>query len=191
MSKYKARENLKLDKDSFIVMFGGRVVNDPKRVFLFPQILSRLVKENCSTKFLLVGDGEDREKLLHLFDRDGLMDNVIYVGQVQEREKLALYLNSCDVNLNISEFEGTCTSSLEAICCRVPVVSTDVGDINFFVNNGINGYVVPNSDSQQIVNNVVDAIIKIKEKQYSIDDQETKKYEVKEAIADFLNKIIV
>ena len=100
-------------------------------------------------------------------------------------------MNSCDVNLNISEFEGTCTSSLEAICCRVPVVSKDVWDINFFVNNGINGYVVPNSDSQQIVNNVVDAIIKIKEKQYSIDDQETKKYEVKEAIADFLNKIIV
>lgn len=190
-SRCEAREILELDTKSFIVMFGGRVVNDPKRVFLFPQILRRLVKKNSSTKFLLVGDGEDRETLLHLFDREGLMENVINVGQVHDRKKLALYLNACDVNINISEFEGTCTSSLEAICCGIPVVSTDVGDINFFVNNGNNGYVVPNNDSEQIVNDVTDAIIKIQEKRYCMDNQETKKYEVKEAIDEFLNKIIV
>lgn len=45
------------------------------------------------------------------------------------REKVPLFINACDFHLISSDFEGSPNSVKECLCCNVPVVSTDVGNV--------------------------------------------------------------
>ena len=67
------------------------------------------------------------------------------------------YYNISDIAINISRFEGTCTSNLEAIACGIPVLSTDVGDIREVVKNKMNGIIIPN-DEDNLVKNAAQAL---------------------------------
>ena len=45
------------------------------------------------------------------------------------REKVPVLINACDLHLISSDFEGSPNSVKECLCCNVPVVSTDVGNV--------------------------------------------------------------
>lgn len=58
------------------------------------------------------------------------------------REKIPAYMNACNLHLISSDFEGSPNSVKECLCCNVPVVSTDVGNVRDMIGD-INGcYVV-------------------------------------------------
>ena len=166
LDKTRCREELDLPQDKFIVMFGGRVENYPKRVFLFPSIVKELNKKNDDFFFVVVGDGKDLPELKKKFS---VLNHHYFriVGYIEDRNEFVKYLNASDCNLNISVFEGTCTASLESIACGVPVVSTDAGDINLFVDNGKNGFVIKNDTQVSLVADAVQSIIKIANNMYT------------------------
>lgn len=60
-------------------------------------------------------------------------------------------LKSSDIFLSTSLFEGVSNSIMEALLAGLPVVATDVGDNNYLVKNGYNGYLVPCKDVDTIV----------------------------------------
>lgn len=181
VDKNTARERLGLPTDKFIIMYGGRVENYPKRVFLFPDILEKLKTYSNDFHFIIVGSGNDIDELAGKFAEKGLMNNVTIAGYVEDRKRFVDYINASDVNINISEFEGTCTSSLESVACGTPIVSTDAGDIKLFARNSLNGYIIANSNNASIINDSVNSILKIKSGQCRLTD-DYMRYECKNVV---------
>lgn len=67
-----------------------------------------------------------------------------------DQEKLKFIYSQCDVWICGSIFEGFHLPPLEAMACRCPVVSTAVGGPVDIIKNGVNGYIVPVKDYQQL-----------------------------------------
>ncbi len=65
---------------------------------------------------------------------------------------------SCDVWLCGSWSEGFHLPPLEAMACRCPVVSTQVGGPMDIVKEGVNGYVVPVGDATALADRLVDVL---------------------------------
>jgi len=63
---------------------------------------------------------------------------------------MAQFYNSIDCLLVTSETEAHPLIVYEAMSCGVPVVTTDVGDVDEYIVNGINGFILP-VDTSRIV----------------------------------------
>jgi glycosyltransferase involved in cell wall biosynthesis len=60
-------------------------------------------------------------------------------------------LKESDIFLSTSLFEGVSNSIMEAMVQGLPVVATNVGDNNYLIKDGYNGYLVPCKDVNSIV----------------------------------------
>ena len=181
MDKMECRKKLNLPNDLFIVSYAGRIKNNPKRVFMLPEIIKN-INEGKNYYLLMIGGGDDMEELKRIIENTLSSESYHLVGYLSDRNKLVEYLCASDVNINISRFEGTCTSSLEAVACGVPVISTDVGDINLFIKDGRNGIIIPN-DEEHLIENSSLAIEKIFDSSIEMNDDYLK-YDVKNVIEE-------
>jgi glycosyltransferase involved in cell wall biosynthesis len=58
-------------------------------------------------------------------------------------EELCYYLNSAEIYVSTSISDGTSMSLLEAMACGLPVVVSDVPANCEWVQDGVNGFIVP------------------------------------------------
>ena len=141
-----------------VVLFAGRVEDNPKRVLLFPDIMKRVIEKYPSVGFVVVGDGKDLDMLKKNVEEKGLKDYFTFTGYIDDPYTISKYNSAADVSLNISMFEGTCTSNLESIACGTPVVSTDVGDIREAIHDRMNGIIIANN-TNTIIEESASAIV--------------------------------
>jgi glycosyltransferase involved in cell wall biosynthesis len=84
--------------------------------------LSAVAREFPDVRYVLVGDGPDRERLAALSRELGVEDKVILAGYVPN-EELAEHYNLCDVFVMPSKGEGFGIVFLEALSCGKPVIA--------------------------------------------------------------------
>jgi glycosyltransferase involved in cell wall biosynthesis len=89
-------------------------------------------------KCLIVGDGEDAEKLRVLTEKKGLSDRVVFLGN-RSHDELPDILRSADIFVRASLSEGLGNAFLEAMMAGLPVVGTPVGGIPDFLLDGQTG----------------------------------------------------
>ena len=100
----------------------------------------RIVTEkDDEAKLLLVGDGEMREELESYSESLGLDKKISFLGKCSN---VVQHLSSADVYCCSSLVEGFSLSSLEAMACSLPVVTTRAGGMVDIVRDGVNGFVV-------------------------------------------------
>jgi glycosyltransferase involved in cell wall biosynthesis len=75
-----------------------------------------------------------------------------------KQSKIKDIYSQCDVWLCGSYTEGFHLPPLEAMACRCPVVSTQVGGPVDIIKNGINGYLVPVGDVESLAKRLVDVL---------------------------------
>lgn len=151
IKKEEARRSISVKNDSKVVLYSGRIENVPKRVNLLPRICKKVKDTYAEITFIVIGDGNDREELIAAINKEGLANNFIIPGYIDDPNIIAKYNASADICINLSMFEGTCTSLLEAIACGTPVLATDVGDVREVVHNGYNGLLVQNDMNEDII----------------------------------------
>jgi glycosyltransferase involved in cell wall biosynthesis len=100
-----------------------------------------ILRDYPLSKLFFVGDGEDRGIIENEIKSKNMRENIKLVG-MQTSESLAVYLNSSDVVLFASFFEGWPTSIVEALACGNTIVSANVSGVREMVVNGKNGFVV-------------------------------------------------
>lgn len=142
-------------KDIFNIIYLGRVDNNPKRVFLFPEIVQRLVEKDIPVKMTLIGDGPSMLELKQRILEKKLEKYFELKGKIDHGEKLTKLINRGDVAYILSSFEGICMSALECIACCVPVIATDVGDVKEYIKNNENGIIIANSNEKEIIEECV------------------------------------
>lgn len=152
------KNNIKknMSKDIFSIIYLGRIDDNPKRVLLFPDIVENLLELGIPVKMTLIGDGPSMLELKEKVHIKNLKCYFQYEGKIEHGEQLTNLINTGNVAVILSSFEGICMSALECIACGTPVVATDVGDIKSYIKNGINGKIIPNDG--QIVKNATMAL---------------------------------
>lgn len=123
-----AREALQLPTDAFIVGYHGRIGHE-KNIVTLLRAFRRLNIKN--KRLLIVGDGVQSIKAKLLKHND-----VIVTGSTNHVVK---WLHCMDVYVQPSFTETTSLTVLEAMSCGLPVVSSKVGFIPYYIIDGENG----------------------------------------------------
>jgi glycosyltransferase involved in cell wall biosynthesis len=121
----------------------ARFDKKPGDVFLFTAsrlVLSRGVEDAIealvhlppNVKFLIAGDGEDREKLEHIAHGLGVADRVMFAGHVAPAA-IPAYLQISDIFVRPSIIEAFGNAFVEAFAAGIPVIATPVGGIPDFL----------------------------------------------------------
>lgn len=140
--------------DDKIVLFSlGRLVKRKgfdKTIEALPNIL----KEIPNLIYVVGGTGEESSSLKNKVTELKLENNVIFLGDISEKEKLS-WLDLCDIFImparNIDgDLEGFGIVYLEANLAKKPVVAGDSGGVSDAVVNGLNGLLVDPVDINDI-----------------------------------------
>lgn len=83
---------------------------------------SKVHKAHPNTKLVIIGDGEQKEKIVKLIADLGISDSVILPGFRKDIFAIEKY---CNVYVMTSLFEGFPNALTEAMCLGIPVISTD------------------------------------------------------------------
>ncbi len=100
-------------------------------------------RSHPEVRFLLAGEGEMRSEIERLIRNLGLRQSVTLLGF---RRDIASVYRAADIFAISSSEEGLCSSLLDAMYFRLPVVATRAGGIPELVTDGLNGYIVPVND---------------------------------------------
>jgi len=114
-----------------------------------------VLKEIPETKFVIGGEGSQEKDLRQLAQSLGVSDNARFVGLIPHDE-LPRYLTSSDVYVSTSLSDaGLSASTAEAMACGLPVVITDFGDNRKWVEDGVNGFIVPLRDPEALASQII------------------------------------
>jgi glycosyltransferase involved in cell wall biosynthesis len=107
-----------------------------KGVDLFLEAAAEVLVEIPETRFKVVGEGPDREKLERMIDRLNIHESVTLLGR---REDMASQYASMDVMVSSSRQEGLPMAMLEGMASGLALVATAVGEVPKVVVDGRTG----------------------------------------------------
>jgi len=114
-----------------------------------------VLKEVSETKFVIAGKGSQEAELNQLAKSLRVSDSIRFVGFIANDE-LPKYLTSSDVYVSTSLSDaGLAASTNEAMACELPVVITDFGDNRKWVEDGVNGFIVPLKDPKTLAEKII------------------------------------
>jgi len=148
-----AKESLQLDSKCYYVGFVG-IFAPWQGLDYMIKSASLILKEVPNTKFLLVGDGMTKRRMVELSEELHLAENFIFVGAVSYTE-VPKYINAMDVCISFRK--GTPASPLklyEYMACGKPVVATEEPD-NGFVKEHNAGLLVDPENPREIANAIL------------------------------------
>jgi glycosyltransferase involved in cell wall biosynthesis len=125
-----------------IVGLVGRLAWE-KGVDLFLRAAAKLLPQFPQARFVVAGEGPDREKLQQLIADLAIGESVAMLGR---RDDMAGVYASLDVMVSASRQEGLPIAVLEAMASARAVVATAVGDVPSIVLDGKTGVLVPAGD---------------------------------------------
>jgi len=95
------------------------------------------VVEKIPSKLLMVGDGGERTECEQLARDLGVSDNVRFLGKQDAIEEI---LSVSDLFLMPSQSESFGLAALEAMACKVPVISSNAGGLPELNVDGVTGF---------------------------------------------------
>ena len=100
------------------------------------RIFAKVVKK-IPSKLLMVGDGKERSDCEQLCRDLGVTDNVRFLGKQDAIEEI---LSVADLFIMPSQSESFGLAALEAMACKVPVISSNAGGLPELNIDGVTGF---------------------------------------------------
>jgi glycosyltransferase involved in cell wall biosynthesis len=148
------RAALGLPPDALVVGAVGRFYRQKGQDVLIaaiPEVLARLPQ----ARFVLVGDGEERQALERQAAALGIGDRISFAGRRRDVEAL---FQCFDLFVNPARWEGLPTVLLESMAARVPVVATDVSGTRELIEQDVSGKIVPSEESGKLAQAIVELL---------------------------------
>ena len=145
---------LKNRKDFYFV---GRLekVKNIDRIIRIHSLLPSWIKEEHG--LIIIGKGS-QEEALKSFTRDNHLEEFIHFEGAISNKEVVARLKTAKLLILASHFEGFPMVIAESLSVGLPVISTDVGDIQSLVKNGFNGFCINKAENDS---RFVDAILMI------------------------------
>ena len=142
LTRAQVFERLKLPPRGALVGAVGRLWKQKgyRELIWSGELLRVALKDVC---VVIVGDGPEREQLLHYRDQVGADEAVRFVGERSDAQEL---MTGFDLLWNGSLYEGQSNTILEAMACGVPVVASDIPGTRDLVVHELTGLLYPLGD---------------------------------------------
>lgn len=127
----------------FIIGSAGRLF-PVKRFMTFIEIARVVCSDNSQARFVIAGEGPERENLLNLIAKYGLEEEVRLLGHVDDMQT---FYAGLDLYINTSMHEGTPMSILEAMANKLPIIAFGVAGLNEIITDGADGFTIPMDDN--------------------------------------------
>ena len=138
----QATTSLLIPSQRFRIVSTGRLV-EQKGYDRLLRIFKRLVDDGLDIELLLLGEGEDREKLQTFIDQHELQSRVYMPGFL---ENPFAEMSSCHLFVCSSRSEGYSTAVTEALILGLPVVTTECSGMDELLSNGKYGIITSNDE---------------------------------------------
>lgn len=133
------RRQIGIGEDERVLISVSRISREKNIDFLVDAI--KLLHERAATpfRFLMIGDGNERDRVQRRIDELGLSETFLLIGEVAPDE-VAAYYHLGDVFLFASESETQGMVILEAMAAALPVVAVRSSGIDDVVRDDYNGF---------------------------------------------------
>ncbi len=145
MNKEKLRRKYNFSQNDKILLFVGRLEYEKNLEFLIDSFKENTDKNN---KLLIVGGGSLLKTLENKAKSN--KNDIFFLGEVKNKI-IPEIINMSDALVLCSYFEGSPTVVKESLCCRVPVLSTDVGDVKEVLETVNGGEIIDFSDDSLLL----------------------------------------
>ena len=104
---------------------------------------------NPHLRLLLLGSGSQREQLEPILNDGGVLDKVIFPGQLPNSE-LPDYYRAADLYISASHTDGSSVSLMEALACGLPAAISDIPSNLEWVSPGEEGWLFTDGSVEQL-----------------------------------------
>lgn len=135
--------------DFFKILFVGRLHPQKGLKYLIKAI--NLIKNDIvkDTKIVIIGDGEDKNKLIQKINYLKLEKFFIFKGKMFGDDLVKEYKSS-HLFILPSLYEGFPLTILEAWASKLPILATSVGELPYIVKENYNGWLVEPGNSYKL-----------------------------------------
>jgi N-acetyl-alpha-D-glucosaminyl L-malate synthase BshA len=116
-------------------------------IYIFEKILKKV-----SAKLLMVGDGPERPYCEQLCRDLGVCEHVRFLGKQDAVEEI---LSIADLFMMPSESESFGLAALEAMACKVPVITSNAGGLPELNVDGVTGFMDAVGDVQEMAHHAI------------------------------------
>ncbi|PIU80485.1 MAG: hypothetical protein CO140_01620 [Candidatus Moranbacteria bacterium CG_4_9_14_3_um_filter_40_7] len=134
------RKKYNIGDDETLLFSVCRLTKEKNTEFLFAAAIEAL-KTNGKTKFLVVSEGDLRDKLEALMKKENLSGRIIFAGIIA-RPEMKNYFAAGDIFIYASKSETQGMIITEALYAGLPVVAVNATGIRDLVENNISGFLV-------------------------------------------------
>ncbi|MFN6945103.1 MAG: glycosyltransferase [Cytophagaceae bacterium] len=162
-------KRLGLNAERRYILFVGRLIYD-KGIYELADTFCRIAKKYPDIDLMLIGEEIEKENLVTKFDKEGIINRVIFKGMIPYKE-VAYHMKISELLVFPTWAEGLPNVVMEAMAVGLPVVATNVGGIPEVLEDGVTGLSVPVKNVEKLV----EAIIRM------IEDKDLRKACIKNA----------
>jgi glycosyltransferase involved in cell wall biosynthesis len=130
------------------IVFVGRL-HPVKRVNLLIEAFGSLKSKYPNVSLLIVGDGEEREKLKKQTKDLNLDSSINFVG-FQDHDHVLNLISQSNILVLPSIIEGNPRVLVEAMMLKVPIVATNVPGANDMIKHDVTGYLVNRASPEDL-----------------------------------------
>ena len=145
------RRLLGLEEEHFVAAQVGRL-EPPKGWETFIDIAAELTRAFPKMRFLIVGDGSQREALEERARRSGLGEAARFLGY---REDVQNVMAAIDALVICSKVEGLPQVAVQAAAVGVPIAAFRAVGVSEVVKQNMNGYTVAYGDAEGLARRIV------------------------------------
>ena len=118
----------------------------------FIKTAKNISEKHKNFKFVIVGDGTLRPDFEKLIKEYNISNNIFLIGW---RRDISNILNSSDIFVMTSLWEGLPISTIEAMCCGLSPIVNDVDGQREIVKDTINGFLIKPYDTDTMVEKIL------------------------------------
>lgn len=148
LDRNRIRKEIGCGDEDIVIVFTGRIVKY-RDLESDLYAVAKVIKKYPKLKFLIVGDGDDLDRIKAISRELGIYHDCCFYGRAAY-DDVPKMLAAGDIFLSTSTNEGLSRSVLEAMSMELPVIATKVGGTLELVDDGVNGLLVDVQSPDQI-----------------------------------------
>ena len=144
----------KREKNKFQLLYVGKI-EERRNVYFLIEVFKRLLQIHPNIQLSIIGDGENkyREAFLNSIDKELEEQTILYRQKATQAELSDIYMTA-DVFLFTTNYDIFGMVLLEAMYFGLPVISTLNGGSSMLIQDGLNGYILDDTDIKQWVDHL-------------------------------------
>jgi glycosyltransferase involved in cell wall biosynthesis len=190
--KSEIRNDLNIAENAVVLITVGSCLKVKNHQMVIKALNNLKSQTEKQIIYLHVGDGPLNEIEKELALKEGVQNNVVFLGNISNVRKLLI---ASDLFLMPSSFEGIGISALEAMACKIPCIFFDSPGLRDLMPEGSeNGLLINPTQSDleiaivQLINNQKDQIVFTQNAEKFVKQNFNMEYQVNKMIALYVSK---